>query len=98
MSDSGVKELVRTEDITKTPKMSDVYLINDDFTTFDHVVYILNTIFGKSKTEAESITMKIHHEGKALVGSYPKDIAMSKVKNVKDLSRKAGLPLKAVIS
>ena len=31
MSDSGIKELVRTEDITKTPKMSNVYLINDDF-------------------------------------------------------------------
>ena len=52
MSNSGVKELTRTEDITKTPKMSNVYLINDVFTTFDHVVYILNTVFSKSTIEA----------------------------------------------
>ena len=97
MSNSGVKELTRTEDITKTPKMSNVYLINDDFTTFDHVVYILNTIFSKSTIEAEKITMKIHYEGKALVGSYPKDVALTKVKKVKDLSRQKGYPLKAEI-
>ena len=41
--------------------------------------------------------MKIHYEGKALVGSYPKDVALTKVKKVKDLSRQKGYPLKAEI-
>ena len=64
---SDVKELVRTHDTTKTPKMHNVYLINDDYTTFGHVLYVLTTIFGKGEQEAEKIVFQIHYNGKALV-------------------------------
>lgn len=94
---SDVKELVRTHDTTKTPKMHNVYLINDDYTTFGHVVYVLTTIFGKGEQEAEKIVMQVHYNGKALVGSYPKEVALTKVKKVKDVSRRAGYPLIAEI-
>lgn len=94
---SDVKELIRTNNITKTPKMHNVYLINDDYTTFDHVLYVLTTIFGKGEQEAKKIVLQIHFSGKAVVGSYPKEVALTKVKKVKDVSRRAGYPLVAEI-
>lgn len=95
MADSKLKE--RTNDITKTPKMSSVYLINDDYTTFDHVVEVLMTIFGKTKPEAEAITVMVHNSGKGLAGKYVRDVAITKAKRVRQVSKAAGYPLTAKV-
>ena len=47
-----------------------VMMFNDDFTPMDFVVDILETIFFKSQAEAEAIMLKVHHEEKAVVGTY----------------------------
>ena len=56
-----------------------VMMFNDDFTPMDFVVDILQSIFFKSAEEAETIMLKVHHEEKAVVGTYSYDIAKSKV-------------------
>ena len=55
-----------------------VMMFNDDFTPMDFVVEILESIFFKSQAEAEAIMLKVHHEEKAVVGTYSYDIAKSK--------------------
>jgi ATP-dependent Clp protease adaptor protein ClpS len=87
------KELISVD----KPHFYRVYLLNDDYTTMDFVVYILMTIFDKSKVEATSIMLYVHRHGKGLAGIYPKEIAETKVFQVETLARSYGFPLKCII-
>lgn len=62
----------------KKPSMYDVLLFNDEKTTFEFVINIIVNIFNKKYEEAEILTLKIHNEGQAIVGTYPLEIAKSK--------------------
>lgn len=95
MADTNLENKV--DDIIGTPKTSKVFLINDDYTTFDHVVYILINVFGKTYAEAESITIQVHNQGKGLAGEYAHDVAVTKAKRVRQLSRAKGYPLAALV-
>ena len=76
------------------PPMYQVVMLNDDFTPMDFVVDILQSIFFKSAEEAETIMLKVHHEEKAVVGTYSYDIAKSKVEKAMERSRSQKYPLK----
>ena len=65
-----------------------------DFTPMDFVVEILESIFFKSQAEAEAIMLKVHHEEKAVVGTYSYDIAKSKVEKAMEKARTQKFPLK----
>ncbi len=71
-----------------------VILWNDDFTTMDFVVKVLREVFLKSEQEAESLMLRVHEEGQAVVGTYSYDLAMSRTKLATGLARQAGFPLK----
>lgn len=77
----------------KEPKKYNVIMHNDDYTTMDFVVMVLINIFHKSEDDANTIMMKIHMEGNAIVGTYTKDIAESKKKKTVDLARENSYPL-----
>lgn len=78
----------------KEPRRYVVMMFNDDFTPMDFVVDILQSIFFKSAEEAETIMLKVHHEEKAVVGTYSYDIAKSKVEKAMERSRSQKYPLK----
>ncbi len=79
------------------PSLYRVYLLNDDYTTMDFVVYVLMTIFEKSKVEATALMLHVHRHGKGLAGIYPKEIAETKAYEVEKLARSHGFPLKCII-
>lgn len=78
----------------KEPDKFDVYMLNDDFTTMDFVVEVLRTVFYRNAADAEQIMLKIHNNGKALVGTYSYDIARSKVNMAEQMAREEGFPLR----
>lgn len=78
----------------REPKDYKVVMYNDDFTTMEFVVYVLVNIFSKSEEDAEIIMMKVHESGKAVVGTYSYDIAMTKADLATRLARKEGFPFK----
>jgi ATP-dependent Clp protease adaptor protein ClpS len=78
----------------KEPGRYVVMMFNDDFTPMDFVVEILESIFFKSQAEAEAIMLKVHHEEKAVVGTYSYDIAKSKVEKAMEKARTQKFPLK----
>lgn len=80
----------------KTPSMWKVILINDSFTPIDFVVEVLVQIFCKSRGEAEKITLAVHEQGKAVVGSFTKDVAVTKVNMVTNAAERFGHPLMTV--
>jgi ATP-dependent Clp protease adaptor protein ClpS len=57
------------------------------------VVETLCTIFDHSEETAVALTMKIHEDGSAVVGTYPYEIAEQKGVEVTLLARNNGFPL-----
>jgi ATP-dependent Clp protease adaptor protein ClpS len=94
---TGGEVLERTKQATKRPELYRVILLNDDYTTMDFVVEVLETIFNKAPAEAYRIMMAVHTQGKGLCGVYPFDIAETKVETVIDRAREHGFPLKATM-
>lgn len=78
------------------PPVYKVVLLNDDYTTMEFVVSILEHVFQKSPAEAFRVMMNVHVNGRGIAGIYPWEIAETKVETVTSLAREAGFPLKAV--
>jgi len=87
----------KTELKTGKPSRYNVFLLNDDYTTMDFVVNILNRIFGKNITEATQIMLQVHKKGVGLAGVYPKEIAETKVEAVHRMARDNEFPLKCIM-
>lgn len=92
---TGDLVLERTEKQTKEPARFKVLLINDDYTTMDFVVEVLETVFHKTPAEAFRIMMQVHTQGKGLCGVYTFEVAETKVEAVHELARQNGFPLRA---
>jgi ATP-dependent Clp protease adaptor protein ClpS len=82
---------------TKEPKLYNVILLNDDYTTMEFVMQILETLFLKSPAEAYRIMMHVHRNGRGLAGVYPWEVAETKADKVASLASEAGFPLRATI-
>ena len=67
---------------------------NDDFTTTDFVVDVLQRFFSFDVERAVALMLKVHHEGQAVCGVYTRDIAMTKVDLVRDYARQHEYPLR----
>ncbi len=89
--------LERTSQETKKPELYKVFLLNDDYTTMDFVVDVLETIFHKQPAEAFRIMMMVHTQGKGLCGVYPHEVAETKVDAVIERAREHSFPLRAAM-
>ncbi|MCU1290733.1 MAG: hypothetical protein JWN60_2962 [Acidobacteria bacterium] len=86
---------VLTESDTKLekPKLYKVLLHNDDFTTMEFVVFILQHVFMRSDVEAFTIMLKVHNEGVGIAGIYPYEVANMKAEKAMNLSKANEYPL-----
>jgi ATP-dependent Clp protease adaptor protein ClpS len=96
MCDTSRKESVSTQERIKTeePPLYKVLLHNDDYTTMEFVVAILENVFQKSSAEAMRIMLNVHHEGVGVAGIYTKEIGETKVSTVHQLAKKNNFPLR----
>jgi ATP-dependent Clp protease adaptor protein ClpS len=78
----------------KEPRQYKVFLLNDDYTTMDFVVSVLENIFKKTPAEAVQIMLHVHHKGRGECGVYAKQIAEAKIGQVHSQAREAGYPLR----
>lgn len=84
----------KTKSQVKEPKRYSVIMHNDDYTPMDFVVQVLVQIFNKGQQEAVILMMTVHKGGKAVVGTYPYDIAMTKIRIVTSLAEQEGYPFR----
>ena len=92
-SSSGTGTKSRAHLRLSPPVLWKVILHNDDFTTQEFVVWILQSVFRKSEPEAVRIMLDIHRKGKGLAGVYPFDIADTKAAQVKAMAEAKEFPL-----
>jgi ATP-dependent Clp protease adaptor protein ClpS len=91
----AVKERVETR--KQDPTLFKVVLLNDDYTTMQFVIEVLEAIFQKSPAEAYQIMMHVHRNGRGIAGVYPWEVAETKADTVRSLASEAGYPLRATI-
>lgn len=93
ISHQGETETI-SRDQVQEPPLYKVLLHNDDYTTMDFVVMILERVFGKDVEEATRIMWNVHNEGIGVAGLYPREIAETKVVTVHRLAKKSQFPLR----
>lgn len=88
-------EAVLTESETRLekPPLYKVLIHNDDYTTMEFVVFVLQTVFQHEEAEAVHIMLAVHLEGVGVAGIYTYEIAETKVAQVENLARAREFPL-----
>ena len=96
IADNEVQDGVATEQRreVKEPPMFKVLLHNDDYTSMDFVILILESVFHKRAEDATRIMLNVHQQGIGVAGVYTRDMAETKVALVHDLARQHEYPLK----
>ena len=86
--------VVETEKKVKKPPLYKVLLHNDDYTTKEFVVEILQDVFNKPNAEAVHIMLHVHQNGIGVAGTYSYEVAETKVALVENLAQQQEFPLK----
>jgi ATP-dependent Clp protease adaptor protein ClpS len=85
----GVKERARTQ----KPPLYKVLLHNDDYTTKEFVVMVLQAVFHKSEVDANQIMLHVHENGVGVAGVYPYEVAETKIARTLGLAKRYEYPL-----
>ena len=94
---TGEDLAIKERQETKPPPLFKVFLLNDDYTTMEFVINILENVFRKSSVEAAQIMLHVHKNGKGMAGIYTRGIAETKVAKVHELARLDEFPLKCTM-
>jgi ATP-dependent Clp protease adaptor protein ClpS len=91
---TGTAVETRTKPRLKRPRMYKVLLHNDDYTTMEFVVFVLQGIFHHSEAEAMQIMLHVHKHGSGVAGVYTREIAETRIAQVEALARTHEYPLR----
>jgi ATP-dependent Clp protease adaptor protein ClpS len=103
MSDPGRQDdvgvVTRTKRSRKVarPKRYKVLLHNDDYTTMEFVVWVLQEVFHHDEPSALQIMLHVHRTGIGVAGVYSREIAETRVAQVEALARRHEFPLRCSI-
>ncbi len=89
------KERIRSQ--VREPKRYRVIMHNDDYTTMDFVVRVLMEVFHKGEEAAVALMMEVHKSGKAAVGTYSYDVALTKIRAAMGQAEKEGYPFRLTL-
>jgi len=91
--DGGGEVLTERKTRLEKPKLFKVLIHNDDFTTMEFVVFVLQYVFNRDEGESISIMLKVHNEGVGVAGIYPYEIASMKADKATNLAKAREYPL-----
>ena len=97
--DSQLEEapVAESEEQVEQPKLFKVLLHNDDYTTMEFVVWVLESIFNMPEEQAVQVMLNVHLRGTGVAGIYTYEIAEMKVEKTIDLAREHEFPLLATM-
>ncbi len=81
------------EERVEHPRLWKVLLHNDDFTTQEFVVWVLETVFNMKPADAYAVMMHVHQAGVGVAGLFTRDVAETKVQATRRLAEQHEYPL-----
>ena len=81
----------------KLPGAYKVIILNDDYTPMEFVASVIQKVFNKTHDDATRIMLQIHTEGIGICGTYPFEIAETKMNQVLNLAKESQHPLQCII-
>jgi ATP-dependent Clp protease adaptor protein ClpS len=91
--DSAVVEKTESKEKLERPPLYKVLLHNDDFTTMEFVVFVLQTVFNHGEDQAIRLMLDVHRKGIGLAGVFTYEVAEMKVDKVTSLAQANEFPL-----
>jgi len=85
--------VAESEEKTEEPPLFKVLLHNDDYTTMDFVVHVLQTIFNMAEDQAIQVMLNVHVKGIGVAGVYTYEVAEMKVAKTTAEAREQEFPL-----
>jgi ATP-dependent Clp protease adaptor protein ClpS len=85
--------LAESAEKVEEPPLFKVLLHNDDFTTMEFVIWVLETIFNMAEEQAVQVMLNVHLRGSGVAGIYTFEIAETKVQKTLGLAREHEYPL-----
>jgi ATP-dependent Clp protease adaptor protein ClpS len=92
--ETDVVTRTRPKGQVKRPPLYKVLLHNDDYTTMEFVVWVLQTVFHHDLETATGIMLHVHENGLGVAGAYPRDIAETRAARAETLARAHEFPLR----
>lgn len=89
--------VMKTRPKVKKPEFYRVLLLNDDYTTMEFVIFILEKFFRKNREDATRIMLTVHRTGVGECGIYTYEVAETKVAQVMDCARENQHPLQCIM-
>src|SRR3954462_3460968 len=87
--------VAESEEKTEEPSLYKVLLHNDDYTTMEFVVWVLESVFNMPEEQAIQVMLNVHLQGIGVAGIYPFEVAKRKVKKTFARARERDFPLLA---
>jgi ATP-dependent Clp protease adaptor protein ClpS len=75
------------------PPLFKVLLHNDDYTTMEFVVWVLESVFNMPEDDAVRVMLNVHVQGVGVAGIYTFEVAQMKVEKTTALAQEHEYPL-----
>jgi ATP-dependent Clp protease adaptor protein ClpS len=90
----GVVTRTKKKQDVQRPKRYRVLLHNDDYTTMEFVVWVLQSVFHHDESTATAIMLHVHQNGMGVAGVYPREVAEARIAKTESLARAHEFPLR----
>ena len=85
--------LAESREKVEEPPLYKVLLHNDDYTTMEFVVWVLESVFNMPEEQAIQVMLNVHLRGIGVAGIYTYEVAETKVEKTTSLAREQEYPL-----
>ncbi len=93
-NDAGTITEIKPQKKLKRPRLYRVLLHNDDYTTREFVVHVLQAVFHLGEQDAIRIMLHVHHNGVGVAGVFTREVAETKIQRVEQMAREHEFPLR----
>ena len=85
--------VAESQEKVEEPPLFKVLLHNDDYTTMEFVVHVLESVFNMPEDQAIQVMLNVHVKGVGIAGVFTYEVAEMKMTKTTALAREQEFPL-----